>query len=166
MTEQKGKPVIVLAVYPNMRGFGFVCVDWPGMLIDSGVISVRPICNGKTLKQFIRYVSFYRPEVVILRGCEEDAKHTKRAVALLEQMAGHSKEMELQVHHYSRGQIKAVFEQFGARTKYEIAQKLIEAYPQLKSKMPKLRKRWMPEDYSMPIFDALSLVVTHKYLSE
>lgn len=166
MNKQKDKPILVLAVYPNMRGFGFVCLDWPGTLVDTGVIWVQPICNGKILKQFIRYVNFYRPEIVILRECDEEAKHTKRVTALLGNMADASKDMKLEVFQYSREQIKTVFEQFGARTKYEIALRLIEAYPQLKSKMPKLRKRWMPEEYSMPIFDALSLIVTHKYLTE
>jgi hypothetical protein len=59
-----------------------------------------------------------------------------------------------------------VFEQFGAKSKYEIANKIIAWFPQLASRAPKIRKAWMDEDYNMGIFDALALAITHKYLTE
>ena len=45
-------------------------------------------------------------------------------------------------------------------TKHEISW-----YPELKKRMPKQRKAWQTEPYTMSYFDALALFVTHKYLS-
>jgi hypothetical protein len=62
--------------------------------------------------------------------------------------------------------MRDVFEQFGAKSKYEIANKIVTWFPQLVSRAPKIRKPWMDEDYNMGIFDALALAITHKYLTE
>jgi hypothetical protein len=51
------------------------------------------------------------------------------------------------------------------KTKYEIARTIVKWLPQFKHQMPRFRKPWMAEDYNMGMFDALSLAITHFYVT-
>lgn len=52
-------------------------------------------------------------------------------------------------------QVRDVFEQFGAVTKYEIAKVLLTEFKELELREPKKRKTWQSESQNMPILDAL-----------
>lgn len=162
----KNKPVVVLSLYPNRRGFGYVCLEWPQKLIDSGIATVRPLCNSGIFDRFEKFLDFYKPQLIVIRDCENLSSCKKRTQKLIHSITIHAGKVKIPIHHYSREQIRDVFEQFGATTKYEIAQKIIEWFPELSWRAPKIRKPWKDEDYSMGIFDALALAITHKYLNE
>ena len=85
---------------------------------------------------------------------------------LVEQIAAYAVEEGLPVVKYSRDQIREVFEQFGAVTKYEIAQLLLTEFKELEQRTPRKRTLWVAEDRNMAIFDALSLAMTWFYLNE
>lgn len=160
------KSVVTLAIYPNKRGFGYACLDWPQKIIDLGIVTVRPLCNKSLFRRFEKFLDFHRPEIIIIRDSENITTAAQRSVNFIRKITDHATAIKVPIHKYSRQQIRDVFEQFEARSKYEIARKLIEWYPELESRTPTLRKPWMDEDYHMPIFDALSLAVAHKYLTE
>ena len=73
---------------------------------------------------------------------------------------------KLKVILYSRDQIRDVFEQFGAVTKYEISKVLLTEFKKLELREPKKRKTWESESHNMPIFDALSLALTWYWLTD
>ena len=50
-----------------------------------------------------------------------------------------------------------------AVTKYEIATAISQSLPEFPPQLPPERKIWLPEDYRMSIFDAVSLIFTHFY---
>lgn len=158
------KPVI-LSLYPNMRGLGYVCLEYPKTLIDYGIATVRPIDNDRVFDRVRQCIDFFNPAIVILRDCGVAPKN-KRTRLLLDLIATYAAEKEIPVHKYTRKQIRDVFEQFGATSKYQIAHVLVKEFDELASIAPKLREDWMEEEYSMGVFDALSLVTTHKYLTE
>jgi hypothetical protein len=162
----KKNQVVILSLYSNARGLGYVCLESPQNLKESGVLTIRPICNGRILERITKFVDFFKPKVIIVKDFENNySRQNKRAVALAESIANYAKEVKVPVYRYTRQQIRDVFEQFGAKSKYEIAQKIISWFPQLEPRAPKIRKPWMAEDYHMGEFDAISLAVTHQYLT-
>lgn len=158
---------VILSLYPNTRGLGYVCIDMPQKLLDSGVITVKPIKNEQILRRVKTFIEFYQPKLIILRDCNaSNSRCSDRISQLAEKIKSLAQEQHLPSFHYSRSQIKDAFELFGATTKYEIAMKIIEWFPELSIRAPQLRKPWMDEDYNMGIFDALALAVTHQHISK
>lgn len=157
---------VILALYPNARGLGYVCLEAPQKLIEHGVITIRPICNAPLLRRIEHFLEFFRPHVVILRDGEHLPEKCSRVKGLLEEITQLAQAKNIPVQAYSREQMKDVFSTFNTSTKYEIAQKLIEWFPELESIAPKIRKPWESEAYYMGVFDALSLGLTHLYLMD
>lgn len=162
----KKDKVIVLALYPSTRGVGYVCLESPQNLKEYGVVTIRPIFNGKVLERIEKFIEFFNPHVIVIKDYGEDySEKNMRGAALIESVAKFAGEMNVPVHRYTRQQIRDVFEQFGAKSKFEIAHKIISWFPQLRTHAPRIRKPWMAEDYHMGEFDAISLAVTHQYLA-
>jgi hypothetical protein len=156
---------LILALYPSYRGLGYVCVQMPQTLKDFGVLRVRPFSMGRMVKHVERFLEFHRPHIVILRDPENVPVNSPRIQKFTDAITTLAGEYKLSVFKYSREQIKDVFETFGARTKHEIAHKIIEWFPDLASRVPKMRAKYRPEYYHMETFDSLALAITHEYLS-
>jgi Holliday junction resolvasome RuvABC endonuclease subunit len=161
---------VLLALYPNTRGFGYACLETcmkekKLKLLDFGIINVRPAGNEKILKHVRKFAQYFKPEFVILRDYHKPTNRGRRIRDLIGCINQIAEQHQLSIHRYTREQVRYVFEQYGAKTKYEIAQKLIEAFPELASRAPKIRKPWEDEDYHMGVFDAIALATTHLYLS-
>ena len=157
---------LVLSLCPNARGIGYACVEMPQKLIDSGVLTIRPICNGKILERVKKFIEFYKPQLIIVKDYDKSSYRSKRGIELVEAITAYATQINVPVTRYTRQQIQNVFELFGAKSKYEIAQKIIIPFPQLATRAPKLRKPWMAEDYYMGEFDAIALALTHEYLTQ
>lgn len=163
----KKDTVIILSFYPNARGLGFACLEGAQNLRDSGVVTIQPICNKRILERITKFVEFFKPTIIVVKDYNSAySRHSKRVAELVEAVTKYANEIKIPVYRYSQQQVRDVFEQFGAKSKYEIANKIIAWFPQLASRAPKIRKAWMDEDYNMGIFDALALAITHKYLTE
>lgn len=163
----KHDKVTILSLYPNARGIGYACVELPQNLKETGIISIRAISNEKILERITKFIDFFNPKVIVLRDYGQgSSRQERRSIELIETLTAYARQVKLSVHLYSREQIKDVFEQFDASTKYQIALKLISWFPHLQSHAPRIRKPWMAESYHMSEFDALSLAVTHQYLTE
>ena len=142
-------------------------MDSPRKLVDFGAVRINPISNKKVLERIKRSVDYFRPSIVIL--LDPEGKHSRagnRVRKLIAQIMAYAKEEKLPVVQYSRDQIKDVFEQFGAVTKYDISQVLLKEFKELESKTPKKRELWTSEDRNMVVFDALSLAMTWFYLND
>ncbi|HZV69814.1 MAG TPA: hypothetical protein VFG10_09725 [Saprospiraceae bacterium] len=164
MSKEKNK--IVFAVYPNANGFGFVYMENARKLIDFGAIRVRPLSNRKVLERINQTINYLRPSIVIVQDPEgKSSRSGNRVENLIKKIVILAKESNLSVVQFSRDQIRYVFEQFGAFTKYEISQVLIKEFTELEDKLPKKRKLWTSEDRNMAIFDALSLGITWYFIN-
>ena len=158
---------LVLSLFPNHRGLGFVCIEWPKKLLDAGMAVVHPVSNSQFLDRVIKYIDFFKPSVIIIRNCKgKKSDREKRIENIVDDITTYSEKNHIPIYGYTRQQIRDVFEQFGATTKNEIAKKIIEWFPQLEWRAPTIRKAWMDEDCNMGVFDAFALAVTHKYLTE
>ena len=150
---------------PNAIGIGYVCLQIPEKLIDFGITTVKPVSNGKLLSRVEKYLDYYKPKLVLLKE-KASAKNSRRTDHLIEAITTLSGEKNLQVYRYTKGQIKDVFEIFGAKTKFDMVQKITKMLPDLAHRAPGDRKWYEKEDYNMALFNAVSLAVTHTYLSE
>lgn len=157
---------IILSLYPNTRGFGYICLENPQKLIDWGMMNCRPLSNGKILKQVAAMLDYFNPELLVMQDPDNRyARQNSRVSELIETIKDRAEEKSIKVFTYTREQVRSVFSSFGATTKHEIASKLLQWFPELMPRAPKARKLWMNEDYNMGIFDALSLAITHEYLT-
>jgi len=164
MPNQKSN--IVFAIYPNSIGFGFVYMENARKIIDFGSVRVSPLSNGKIVERIKQSINYLRPSIIVLQDAEGMHSRTgKRVIKLIKRIIDFSKSENLEVVQYSRDQIRQVFEQFKAITKYEIANVLITEFKELESKLPKKRSLWTSEDRNMAIFDAISLAITWYYLN-
>ena len=156
---------VLLALYPNSIGIGYVCIQVPEKLIDFGIATVQPMSNGKLLKRTERFIDYYKPKIVLLKETES-SKNSSRINKLIEAITTLSGEKGLKVFRYTKRQIKDVFEIFGASTKNEIVEKIVKMLPDLAARAPVARKWYDKEHYQMGLFNAVSLAVTHTYLTE
>ncbi|MBS3915824.1 MAG: hypothetical protein KG003_15115 [Bacteroidetes bacterium] len=161
------KSKITLVLYPNTFGVGYVICENAQSIIDYGLKKVRPLTVQKYVDKIRWLYEFSKPDVVILRDYRnDDYKVSKRTQKVLNELQSLAGALNLNVYSYSRLQIKDVFSEFKASTKYEIAKQLTTWYPQLRSKMPSYRKSYMAESYHMGVFDAFALAIVHFYLTE
>ncbi len=164
--EKENLP-LTFAIYPNTKGFGYAILEGPQKLLDHNMVVVSPVSNTKLLERIKKTLAFYKPKIVILQ--DPDCKLSragKRVRRLIDEIVECAEDMQLEVHKYSREKIRAVFAQFKASTKHEIAQVITNGLPELKHKKPTARKIWMNEHHYMGVFDAISLAYAHYYLSE
>lgn len=158
---------ITLAIYPNRLGFGYVCLEGQRDLLDYGIVKVRPLCNFRIMKRIEKFVTYFKPTLILVKNPNgRYTQNSKRLDRLFRRIVAFSKRNNIEVHHYTREQIKNVFDQMDKGTKYQIAHFIAKEFTALKPRLPKIRKLWMSEDYNMGIFDALSLALTHYYLRE
>ncbi len=157
---------IVLALFVNSRGFGIAVLKDALTVLNAYnvVLHNYPISNRHVLEKIKEKIDFYLPSVVILEDASgygsRKSKRVKKMIALIEKYA---KKTSLTVAKYSRNDIRFVFNSFKAYSKYEIAQVITSNVKQLPVALPDKRKSHQPEHYSMSIFDAISLGITHYY---
>ena len=167
---------VTIALYPNAKGFGFAVVEHPVLFLDYGIATVRPINNASILKRVKRLIEFYKPKTVIVPDPKgKYSNKSLRVKKLLNNIVEHVTSLDnlevlednegIECFHYSREDVRNVFEQFKATNKYEIAMKIIDWFSELETREPRYRRPWMAEDYNMGMFDAISLILTHRYLT-
>lgn len=157
---------VVLALYPNTRGLCYACLHMPEVLIDCGIANPLPFSVDRYLKRVERFLDYYSPQVIVLRGLAPNTFRGKQAEKLIQSISELAVNRGLPIHHYTRRQIRDVFEVYGAKSKYAISQEVINRLPELSHLAPKPRKLWLPEDPHMGIIDAVSLAITHEHLNE
>ena len=163
----KNSDKVVLAIYPNSRGFGYAFLEHATEPRDCGIVTIQPICNHRCLNRIKKFVTHYEPTLVLLQDFQSvNSRKSRRVKDLVNEIITFCQNQSLRVCEYSQEQIQFVFEQFKARTKHEIAKTIVDWLPQFKTKMPPIRKPWMCEDYHMGMFDAIALAITHFYLTD
>src|ERR1700722_17214860 len=126
----KKDQVIVLSLYPNARGLGYVCIENHQLLKESGVLTIRPIFNGRVFDRIIKFIQFFKPEIIVVRDyAAKRPSLNKRGVALVDTILKYAEEIKIPVYRYTRQQMRDVFEQFGATSKYAIAKKIVSWFP-------------------------------------
>src|SRR5690348_11399624 len=108
----------ILAIDPNVRGFGYVVLEGSQQLVDWGQRSAPGPNNRVTLQAALELISRYQPQVLILEdaraeGCWKRARQ-RRLLAVLERRAA---ERGLAVRRVSRWSVLRFRSAHGIRNK-------------------------------------------------
>jgi hypothetical protein len=164
MIDKRADNSVLLAIFPAVRGFGFALFHGAWIPIDWGFRHIEGEKNEASLEKVGELVDDYAPDTMLLEDhAGEGSRRSPRVEILIDEIAALATRNGVAVERYSRDQIKECFAEFGAATKYEIAWAISEALPEFPPQLPPERKIWLPEDYRMSIFDAVSLIFTHFY---
>lgn len=156
---------LMVTLYPNAFGMGYLISETPNELINYGIARVRPLSRDKYVKRLLTFIQHYKPTIILLRGYRNsDNRISKRVIKIIDAFEKEAIKLELPVYKYSREQIKDVFAEFGGNSKYQISKTITSWYPELQYRMPDIRKNTKAEHYQMGIFDAFALMLTHHYL--
>lgn len=162
------KTRVVMALFLHSRGFSLAVLEDAMTVLNAYnvVIHSYPISNKSVMKRVKEKIYYYLPEIVILENPygygSRKGKRVQRAISDIEAFAT---SIHLKVNKYSRNDIRYVFNNFNAHSKYEIAKVITENVQNLPVELPEKRLSHRPEHYSMNIFDAISLGITHFYQS-
>lgn len=158
--------MIYLSIYPNSRGFGYCVVEAPCTFYGYGVCTIRPMSNSKSLNRIKKFIKRFKPDVILIQGLQ--GKHsfkTQRVQELHNLIRNYAKEKSIKVQSYTREQVRFVFSEHGAKTKFQIATLITEWFKEdLQDYLPYDRKPWQCEDHMMGMYDAISLFLTSWYL--
>ena len=156
---------LTVTLYPNAYGMGYLISESAKEIINYGVARIKVLTKDKYIKRLFHFVNSYKPQLIILRGySKDDNRISKRTKKIIDAFEREAEKLNLQIHKYSREEIKMVFKQFGGNSKYQISKTLCSWYPELQPRMPDIRKNSHAEHYQMGVFDAFALMLTHQYL--
>jgi hypothetical protein len=146
-------PDRVLAIDPTSRGFAFVVLEAPALLMDWGE-RIVPARSGGLLRKVDELLSRYEPDLLVIEDLAvPGARRRKRASREIRSIELLALTRGLSAERVSR---LAVLDAFApAKSKLEVALRLADIFPTLAERLPRKRKAWTTEDARMNIFDAL-----------
>jgi hypothetical protein len=153
---------LVLAVYPNARGFAFGLFEGPLAPADWGVVEVRgEHRNRECVRRIGSIFGLYQPEALVLQDMAGRATQRGRRIRELNEAIGVLAETQgIPIFAYSRAQMLSCFEYLGSPTKDRIAEVIAKHVPTFERYLPPIRKIWKSEDSRMGLFDAAALALT------
>jgi hypothetical protein len=146
----------ILALDVRSQRFGYVVVEGARVCaLDCGVRSVH---------RRIGYISdllrLYRPSAVVLRRLKTDGRRdSPGARKIMRVIRYESRRLGVPVEMVSDTTLKRFFREHGKQTKHEVAQLLAACFPELRWRLPPVRKCYEREARRMSIFDAAQLGV-------
>lgn len=154
---------LILSIYTNSRGFGFVLLEGQLALVDWGVREAHGrIKNKLCLARIARLMDRYEPDLIVLRDMSnlerpraDRLRALNREIELLAQSRG------IATAKYTSAMVRSYFRDFEAITKRQIALVIARHIPELERLVPRVRRPWMSEDGRMGIFDAAALAFRH-----
>ena len=160
MKRQPGN--MVLGVFAESRGFGWVVFEGPLAPVDFGTCDARGVSrNRQCVARVSALIGQYSPDALIVRACPEKKRATDgRAARLHADLFLLAQTQSLPVACIGRDQVRACFASEGARNKEEIARVIGRELPLFDRIIPPPRKPWKNVPARMAILDAASLVLT------
>jgi hypothetical protein len=157
----KNRIEVIIAMYPNCHGIGYVIYESLDEIIDFGI---KPV-ERKSIDNFVDkadwLLDFCKPTVIILLDMIDDNRKSKRIQKGIQNIINMVHQKGLVYHTYTSWHIEKTFTDFGIKTKYERSKLLASWFTMLRGRIPIKRKTGDPEDYQMTLFDAFALMVTH-----
>jgi hypothetical protein len=145
----------ILALDLHPRRFGYVVMESPGRLLDWGVRrSYRKTKDHP--KVLVRgrlgpLLKIWMPNVVITRIGDRTKKDVPALFRQIKKAVGRTSFLA----------ITGSQDAYLGRGKYERAVEMATRFPEIGWKLPSKRKPWESEHYSMSMFEALEVAVTH-----
>lgn len=157
----KNKPVrLALAVDPTTKGFAFVVIE-DGLLVDWGVRHAGLDKNRGSLRKLRLLLKQFSPDILVVEDTHHrSSRRWRRVRQLIGRFAQEARRYHASVKRVARREVQQHFSSYSRQlTKHRIALALAERFPELRSRLPRIRKMWMTEDERMSIFDALAMAI-------
>jgi LmbE family N-acetylglucosaminyl deacetylase len=155
---------LVLAFYPNTRGFAFVLFEGPFAPVDWGLVRLRGAEKNRTgVARLAELLSRQRPDVVLLEDMFDGNSRRHDRIRDLNAAAQEAASRAgIECIHYSQKQVHAQFVELGAPKRYARAAFIARRIPEFQRLrlLPPPRKVWNSESARMAIFDAAALAIT------
>lgn len=162
----KKKDELILCLYPNSIGFGFAIMTNALNVLSSKVVHIRPISNTQALKRMRQLIDYYKPKVIVIEDyLGIGSRKSKRIQKVIDSVSRYALKNQLKTSKYSRSDIRYVFSNFNAHSKHEIACVIAENIKSMEHKLVTPRKTNESEKYMVGAFDAVSLGITHFYMT-
>ena len=151
---------LVLAIYPNSRGFAFAAFESALSPFDWGVKEVRGAAKNRQCKAFIAaLLERLDPVAVVLQDMSSNGtRRAKRMRELNIDITQLATRQTIPVFSYSRAYVRQTFGG-SSTTKEAIARAIARHVPAFERYLPPARKAWMSEDARMGLFDATALAI-------
>ena len=164
MTSGK-RPKLVLAIYFQTTGFGFVLLEHWSSPVDWGTPELQGRDRAtRCLKHIDALLALHTPDVLVIQDTSKTGtRRAPRIRALNRQTLQLAKRRGVPVRTYSRARVLDCFEEFGAATKQGIAEIIAQHIPALSLYVPPPRKPWQSQNPRMGIFEAAALAWTFKH---
>lgn len=156
----------VLAIDPTSRGFGYAVLEGAALLVDWGIVETTRADNQWVVAHVTERVRRYSPDVLILEDTRVvGARRRSRIRSLLCELENSSGQ-GLDVALVARRDVLGLFARASATNKEQIADTILQHFPELVPWRPPIRKVWMSEDARMAIFDAVAFALTYFYSTD
>ena len=153
---------VTLSIAANTRGFGYVVFEHPDLIMDWGVKDVRKNKLRDSLLKARVLMHMLQPAVLVVEDVHHvSCRRSKRVRVLISKVAELGKRRGLEVVRVSREEMLRTFARAHAHNKDDIAAVVAKLVPELAPRLPPRRRIWESEHYSMAIFEAAALAVTH-----
>src|SRR5436853_4569680 len=133
---------LVLAIYPQTRGFAFVLFEGWLVPVDWGVYEARGADkNARCLTRIASLLTFHTPDVLVLQNMSEHGTRRAHRIRELNRRAAELADQRgMLVRTYSRAQVIEYFEEQGVMTKQRMAESIAKHIPALTLYVPPARK--------------------------
>jgi hypothetical protein len=148
---------LVLAIYPNTRGFAFVLFEGPLAPLDWAVVEIRGGRKNQRCLQRVRGLLMnYTPDVLVVQKMGA-TRRVKRIRLLNEEIITSAEKLNITWFAFTREEVQETFSHLGVVNKQAIAETLARHIPALERFLPPPRKPWKSEDGRMGLFEAAAL---------
>lgn len=165
--QGKRRKDTILAIDPTIKGFGYVVFTPEDALLDWGATDIRVHINGRALLRIKKLCRMYQPDTLIIENpVYVGSRRSERIKQFVTRVREYCEKNGITAVLYSPSQVREVFCNFSAKTKYERAEKIAQWVLELTEYLPRKRKCYETEPAQYAVFDAAALVITHLYLLE
>lgn len=152
----------MLAIYPTGRGFAYALFEGSLSPVDWGIARRGGMRrNERCLRLIAALFLRYAPDVLILQDTSSAGTlRSKRIRNLNSAISEMAERHGIPVHCYSRARVRLAFNHLKSPSKHAIAESIAKHIPAFERYVPGPRKRHVPEDTRMSLFDAVALALT------
>lgn len=162
MKNAQGRAPTVLGVSANTYGMGYAALDGPRDILETGVTRAAFFGYRSCVNRLRALASFYQPDLIAIESNRgKGLVKGKVAGRVFRAITEEAKRLKIPIIVYTRDDVIAVFEQFQAPTRYQIAKRITEWLPELTPKLPRRRNFWDTKDINLSIFDAVAVALVH-----
>lgn len=153
----------ILGISLRSQRLGFAIIEGSVDLIHWGMVYYEKNEDARVAAATRRVAALlerFAPSIVAIeKSRTAKALNPERVELLYRSIRREASHLSASTWLITRIKVREAFQDFGVRSKDEIASLLARMFPELQPSLPPKRKLWEPEHSSMPMFDAVALAV-------